>query len=150
VISRDGHKPPRFGHFAAGHFAARATIPETPIISRNSTENRKIHPVQAVFVLMKRLNYRWIIRFNMGSIRPRKLFNSWIGDLRCSVSSSSRGRFLEISAGLEGKVAASGAVSLPILASMSRRATANGWRGLGSPLAREGHLNIASFAGHVF
>jgi Hint domain len=37
---------------------------------------------------------------------------------------SSRRRFLEISAGLAGRVAASGAVSLPILASMSKRATA--------------------------
>lgn len=40
------------------------------------------------------------------------------------MSSSSRRRFLEISAGLAGKVAATGAVSLPILASMSRRARA--------------------------
>jgi len=47
------------------------------------------------------------------------------------VSNSSRRRFLEISVGLAGKVAATGAVSLPILASMSRRANANGWRGWG-------------------
>ena len=43
--------------------------------------------------------------------------------------SSARRHFLGISAGLAGKVAASGAVSLPILASMSRKARANGWRG---------------------
>ena len=35
---------------------------------------------------------------------------------------SSRRRFLEISAGLAGRVAATGVVSLPILASMSKRA----------------------------
>jgi len=40
------------------------------------------------------------------------------------VSCSSRRRFLGISGGLAGKIAASGAVSLPILASMSRRARA--------------------------
>ena len=40
------------------------------------------------------------------------------------VSNSSRRRFLEISAGLAGRVAASGAVSLPILASISKRARA--------------------------
>ena len=45
--------------------------------------------------------------------------------------SSARRHFLGISAGLAGKVAASGAVSLPILASMSRKASANGWRGWG-------------------
>src|ERR1700751_1433309 len=38
---------------------------------------------------------------------------------------SSRRRFLEISAGLAGRVAASGAVSLPILASMSKGARAH-------------------------
>ena len=41
---------------------------------------------------------------------------------------SSRRRFLEISAGLAGRVAASGVVSLPILASMSKRARASGGR----------------------
>ena len=40
------------------------------------------------------------------------------------MSCSSRRRFLGISGGLAGKIAASGAVSLPILASMSRRARA--------------------------
>lgn len=44
--------------------------------------------------------------------------------LRCVVPDSSRRRFLEISAGLAGRVAASGAVSLPILASISKRARA--------------------------
>ncbi|MGB8399529.1 Hint domain-containing protein [Bradyrhizobium sp.] len=39
---------------------------------------------------------------------------------------SSRRRFLEISAGLAGRVAASGALSLPILASISKRAKADG------------------------
>ena len=47
--------------------------------------------------------------------------------------SSSRRRFLEISAGLAGKVAATGAVSLPVLASMSRKANALGWRGWDGP-----------------
>jgi len=49
------------------------------------------------------------------------------------VSSASRRRFLEISAGLAGKVAATGAVSLPILASMSKRAQAGYWGGWGGP-----------------
>jgi hypothetical protein len=49
------------------------------------------------------------------------------------MTNSSRRRLLEISAGLAGKVAASGAVSLPILASMSKRATANGWTGWRPP-----------------
>jgi hypothetical protein len=44
------------------------------------------------------------------------------------VNHSSRRRFLEISAGLAGRVAASGVVSLPILASVSRRARASGGR----------------------
>lgn len=44
--------------------------------------------------------------------------------LRCVVPDSSRRRFLEISAGLAGRVAASGAISLPILASISKRARA--------------------------
>lgn len=47
------------------------------------------------------------------------------------MSGSSRRRFLEISAGLAGRVAASGAISLPILASISKRARAghhDGWR----------------------
>jgi Hint domain len=44
------------------------------------------------------------------------------------VSNSSRRRFLEISAGLARKVAATGAISLPILASMSKRARADFWR----------------------
>jgi hypothetical protein len=40
------------------------------------------------------------------------------------MSSSSRRRFLEISAGLAGRAAASAAISLPILASLSKRARA--------------------------
>jgi len=51
-----------------------------------------------------------------------------MNELRCAVSNSSRRRFLEISAGLAGKIAATGAVSLPILASMSKRARADFWR----------------------
>jgi hypothetical protein len=42
---------------------------------------------------------------------------------------SSRRRFLKTSASLAGRVAASGAVSLPILASLSKRARALGWGG---------------------
>jgi len=52
---------------------------------------------------------------------------------------SSRRRFLEISAGLAGRVAASGAVSLPILASISKRALANGWTGWERPTGPGGH-----------
>jgi hypothetical protein len=47
------------------------------------------------------------------------------------VPDSSRRRFLEISAGLAGRVAASGAVSLPILASISKRAKAQDHGGRG-------------------
>jgi hypothetical protein len=54
---------------------------------------------------------------------------------------SSRRRFLEISAGLAGRVAASGIVSLPILASMSKRARASGG------LQEDRSIIIASFAG---
>ena len=50
------------------------------------------------------------------------------------MSSASRRRFLKSSAGFAGKVAATGVVSLPVLASMSKRAQAWGWRGWeGSP-----------------
>jgi hypothetical protein len=42
------------------------------------------------------------------------------------VTSASRRRFLVISAGLAGKVAATGAISLPVLATMSKRAQAVG------------------------
>lgn len=49
------------------------------------------------------------------------------------MSNSSRRRFLGISAGLAGKVAATGIVSLPILASMSKRARAYGWTGWNNP-----------------
>jgi hypothetical protein len=45
------------------------------------------------------------------------------------MSTSSRRRFLEISAGLAGRVAATGVVSLPMLASLSKRAEAGGWGG---------------------
>lgn len=48
------------------------------------------------------------------------------------MSVPSRRRFLKSSAGLAGKIAATGAVSLPMLASISRRASALGWRGWGS------------------
>jgi Hint domain-containing protein len=54
--------------------------------------------------------------------------------MRCALVHSSRRRFFEISAGLAGKVAASGIVSLPILASISKRAQAgpgNGNNGKG-------------------
>jgi Hint domain len=50
----------------------------------------------------------------------------FINELRCAMSNSSRRRFLEISAGLAGRVAATGAVSLPILAAISKRARARG------------------------
>jgi hypothetical protein len=56
----------------------------------------------------------------------------------------SRRRFLGISADLAGKVVASGAVSLPILASMSRRAGALGWRGW------EGHPRPGGSPQHCF
>jgi hypothetical protein len=55
------------------------------------------------------------------------------------VSDSSRRRFLEISAGLAGRVAATGAVSLPILASISKRARAS-----------NGHENDGVGGGHCF
>ena len=54
--------------------------------------------------------------------------------VRCALVHSSRRRFFEISAGLAGKVAGSGIVSLPILASISKRAQAgpgNGNNGKG-------------------
>jgi hypothetical protein len=46
---------------------------------------------------------------------------------------SSRRHFLKSSAGLAGKVAATGAVSLPMLASMSKKARALGWGGWNNP-----------------
>ena len=49
------------------------------------------------------------------------------------MTNSSRRRFLEISAGVAGRVAATGAVSLPILASMSKKAKASGWTGRNPP-----------------
>src|SRR5215475_15492174 len=59
------------------------------------------------------------------------------------MSSASRRRFLEISAGFAGKVAATGAVSLPVLASMSKRARAGafgGWKGFdGDQKGGSGH-----------
>src|SRR5271169_3875889 len=60
---------------------------------------------------------------------------------------ASRRRFLEISAGLAGRVAASGAVSLPILASLSKRARAVGWTGWGGP---GGPPNPGGPSGHCF
>jgi hypothetical protein len=56
---------------------------------------------------------------------------SFICKRRITTSNPTRRHFLEISAGLAGKVAASGVISLPILASMSRRARAIGWTGWG-------------------
>jgi hypothetical protein len=48
--------------------------------------------------------------------------------VRCAVAHSSRRHFLEISAGLAKRFAAGGVVSLPILASISKRARASGGR----------------------
>jgi hypothetical protein len=67
---------------------------------------------------------------------------------------SSRRRFFEISAGLAGKVAASGIVSLPILASISKRARAghdheNNGKGHGHENNGKGHsgYNVAAGGG---